>query len=68
MQNLLCTFADLDSRYQSLMWFSRVPSASNIADDPSRLLEPVIPEGWTSEEFTATWPVMDKLGADRASS
>ena len=56
MRPLLCSFAELDFQYQVMWWFSRVPSHSNSADLPSRMIEPVAPQGWTAVEWQVRWP------------
>ena len=40
---------------KALMWYERVPSHSNIADDPSRGLRPARLEGWPAPEVCSGW-------------
>ena len=68
MRQLLCTFAELDSRVQWLAWYGRVPSHSNVADAPSRGSVPRLPEPWSLAECHFLWeslPKLDDLRADR---
>ena len=37
IRSLLASLALLQAKHPMLLWYSRVPSASNCADDPSRL-------------------------------
>eukprot|EP00971_Amphidinium_carterae_P146591 2905518-Amphidinium_carterae.1 len=41
-----------------MIWFERVPSASNVADNPSRVRQFVAPQGW---EPTEVWPDVGKV-------
>eukprot|EP00971_Amphidinium_carterae_P043621 858516-Amphidinium_carterae.1 len=43
-----------------MSWFERVPSASNVADDPSRLRPFVAPQGWESTEVEVVWFVVGR--------
>ena len=46
-------FVGIDLTEHATFWFARVPSASNLADDPSRGREPQVLEGWSFPERCA---------------
>ena len=50
---LIEEFVNRDLEENAFFWFARVPSASNIADDPSRGREPQALEGWAFPERCA---------------
>ena len=51
MNDAACALASLASAYDAQLgvrpWYDRVPSASNPADDPSRLQAPIQLDGWS---------------------
>ena len=72
--NLACSMAaaiaDLDTDSRTLVWYERVPSMSNPADDPSRGIKPAAMRGWSAPEETSacevTAALLKKLGSPEA--
>jgi len=55
---MLQAFEKLEQRYNIDVWFSRVPSESNISDDASRLsFGPLSEAGFVEDKLGSCWPL-----------
>ncbi len=52
---LVQEICSLEIRARTLAWFERVPSSSNLADDPSRGVRPAALSGWPSATLSCGW-------------
>ena len=59
--SMAAAIADLDTDSRTLVWYERVPSLSNPADDPSRGIEPAAVPGWEAPVESCATEVVASL-------